>query len=71
MKKRTIREAAIEALKRSGKPLTTKDIFNFIIENDLYRFNAERPEDIVKVEIRRHCIGIEFPTAKKTNIFKF
>ncbi len=70
MKKRTIREAAIEALKRSGKPLTTKDIFNFIIENDLYRFNAERPEDIVKVEIRRHCIGIEFPTAKKNKYFQ-
>ena len=70
MKKRTIREAVIEALLRSGKPLITKDIFNFIIEHDLYRFNAENPEGIVKVEIRRHCEGVEFPTAKSNKYFK-
>ena len=56
MIKRTIREAAIEALKRSGKPLSANEVYNFIIEHDLYRFNAENPENIVKVEIRRHCI---------------
>ena len=70
MKRRTIREAVIEALKRSEKPLSAKDIYNFIIEHDLYRFNAENPENIVKVEIRRHCEGVEFPTAKPNKFFK-
>lgn len=70
MKKRTIREAVIDALTRSGKPLYAKEIYNFIISHDLYRFNAENPEGIVKVEIRRHCEGVEFPTAKTNKYFK-
>jgi len=70
LKKRTIREAAIEALKRSGKPLSSKDIFEFILKHDLYRFNAENPLNIVNGEIRRHCVGIDFPTAKSDKDFQ-
>lgn len=70
MKKRTIREAAIEALKRSGKPLPVNKIYDLIIEKDLYRFNAENPRNIVNGEIRRHCVGIEFPTAKTDKDFQ-
>ena len=70
MKKRTIKEAIIEALKRSQKPLSSRDIYDFIIEKDLYRFRAEKPEHIVKVEIRRHCEGVEFPTARPDKYFQ-
>lgn len=70
MKRRTILEAAIEALQRSGKPLSLKEIFNLIIEQDLYRFNAGNPEGIVRVQVRRHCEGIDFPTAKPNKLFK-
>lgn len=70
MKRRTIREAVIEALKRIGKPLSIKDIYSTIMENDLYRFNAENPVNIVQVEIRRHCEGVDFPTAKPNKYFQ-
>ena len=50
--------------------MTGKEIYNYIIEQDLYRFNAIDPENIVKIEIRRHCEGIEFPTAKKNKFFQ-
>ncbi len=70
MKRRTIREAAIESLKRKGKPLSAKEIYDYIIEKDLYRFNAEHPESIVRTEIRRHCEGVEFPTAKPNKFFQ-
>ena len=70
MKKRTIREAAIEALKQNGKPLFAKDIYKFIIDKDLYRFNAEDPEHIVKVMIRRHCEGLDFPSSNQNKYFK-
>lgn len=70
MKKRTIKEAIIEALKRSQKSLSSKDIYDLIIEKDLYRFRAEKPEHIVKVEIRRHCEGVEFPTARPDKYFQ-
>jgi restriction system protein len=70
LKKRTIRQAIIEALKREGKPLSAKDIYATIIEQDLYRFNAERPDNIVQIEIRRHCIGLDFPTARPDKYFQ-
>lgn len=70
MKRRTIREAVIETLKRVGNPLHARAIYNFIVEQDLYRFNAEYPEGIVKVEIRRHCDGVDFPTAKPEKYFQ-
>ena len=70
MKRRTIREAAIEALKRCGKPLSSREIYEYIIQNDLYRFNAENPLRIVNGEIRRHCVGIDFPTAKADKDFQ-
>ena len=70
MKQRTIRESAIEVLKHSGKPLSAKEIYNIIIYKDLYRFNAEDPEHIVQVLIRRHCEGVDFPSASQHKYFK-
>ncbi len=70
MKKRTIREAIIKTLKDTNQPLSSIDVYNYIIENDLYRFNAQYPEAIVRIEIRRHCIGVDFPTAKSLKLFQ-
>lgn len=70
MKIRTVTEAAILALNKRGKPSSFKEIYNTIIEYDLYRFNSEDPENIVKVAIRRHCEGVEFPSAKPNKLFK-
>jgi len=70
LKRRTIREAIIETFKRVNRTLSARDIFDYIIEQDLYRFNAENPEGIVRVEIRRHCEGVEFPSAKPTKYFR-
>lgn len=69
MKNRTINEAILEVLKREGKPLLTKDIYNKIIEHDLYRFRAQKPEDIVRIQLRRHCAELDFPTASSKKLF--
>jgi restriction system protein len=70
MKKFTIHEAILETLHRIGKPLSVKEVYDFIILHDLYRFNAEKPQDIVKAIIRKHCVGIDFPTARKVKYFQ-
>jgi len=69
MKKRTINEAILEVFKREGKPLLIKDIYTKIIEYDLYRFRAQRPEDIVRIQLRRHCAELDFPTASSKKLF--
>lgn len=50
--------------------MSVNAIYKSIIEEDLYRFNAENPAGIVAIEIRRHCEGVDFPTAKPTKYFQ-
>jgi restriction system protein len=69
MKNLTINEAILEVLKREGKALFIKDIYNKIIEYDLYRFRAQKPEDIVRIQLRRHCAELDFPTASSLKLF--
>ena len=70
MKKRTIKEAVIQVLKEAGKPLTAKTIYNIIIDKDYYRFRAENPPNIVLSLIRRHCHGLDFPSAAPKKYFQ-
>jgi len=70
LKNLTIKQAVIKVLKDEGKPLSVKEIYSKILEKDYYRFKAENPLHIVHVEIRRHCKGIDFPTAHPKKIFQ-
>lgn len=70
MPKPTIKDAVIAVLLKIGKPSSVKEIFEKIIEWDFYRFKAERPVGIVAVEVRRHCMGVEFPTAKAEKYYQ-
>jgi restriction system protein len=69
MKNLTINDAILEVFKREGKALFIKDIYNKIIEYDLYRFRAQKPEDIVRIQLRRHCAELDFPTASSLKLF--
>jgi len=70
MKNKTVNSAIIEVLKNVGHSLSAKDIYSKIIELDLYRFKSANPYHIVLTQLRRHCIGLDFPTAHKQKHFK-
>lgn len=59
----TIIEAIKEVLKNEPDGLSSSDIYQRIIERKLYKFGAKNPIGVVNGEIRRHCIGLDFPTA--------
>lgn len=69
MKRRTIAQAIIEALKREEKPARVQEVYKRIIEDDLYRFRSASPEHIVRTALRRHSENLEFPSAKKKKHF--
>lgn len=69
IKKRTINEAILEVFRREKKPLYIKDIYYKIIEFGLYRFRSQNPEDIVRIQLRRHCAGLDFMSASQKKIF--
>ena len=70
-KSTTINNAIIQALESIGKPMRVKEIYTQIVEDDLYRFRAINPENIVRVQLRRHSVNLDFPTAHKSKHFIF
>lgn len=69
-RKSTITEAIREVLRRAGEPLTPEAIYSGIIENDLYDFQADNPYGVMNSQIRRHSLGLDFPSASETKYFR-
>lgn len=65
----TIIEAIVNVLQKYGNPLSHKDIYDDIIKSGYYSFGAKDPISVVRGEIRKHCYGIDFPSASPRKIF--
>lgn len=70
-KRRTIIEAAIEVLKHSDETLSVSEIYAKIIENSLYEFHAQDPLSVLRVELRGHSVGIDYPSASSKKYFLY
>jgi len=66
----TIIEAIQKVLRQEKKSLTVDELYKLIEKNKLYSFSAKYPKGVVAGQIRRHCIGIDFPTANPVKYFK-
>jgi len=67
----TIVEAIKEAMKVKGEPMTIPEAYAAITAENLYTFHAENPLNVVTSQIRRHCKGLDFPSASDTKHFEF
>ncbi len=50
----TISEAAKTVLKEANKPLSAQEIYDMIIQQDLYTFGAKNPKGVMSQSIREH-----------------
>lgn len=66
----TIIEAIKTVLSEYPEGLAANDIYEKIEQNHLYSFKAKNPAGVVNGEIRRHCYGLDFPTACPVKHFK-
>ena len=66
----TIVEALKEVMRGAGKPLSSREAYDAIVAQRLYQFQAKDPHHVVLMQIRRHCAGVDFPTASPTKHFK-
>lgn len=66
----TIVEALKIVLSQNPNGLTNKEAYYEIIQQDLYKFPAQKPDSVVNGIIRRHCYGLDFPTANPIKYFK-
>ena len=70
-KKYTIIEAIKEILSSDTEFLSITEIYTKIIEKSLYVFHAQDPLSVLRVELRRHSVGIDFPTASAKKYFVY
>ncbi len=66
----TIIEAIKQVIRASGGPMTAKEAYEAIVSQRLYEFHAQNPANVVLHQIRRHCEGIDFPTAAPIKHFQ-
>lgn len=65
----TIIEAIKKVLVEHTDGLTVDEIYKEICGRNLYSFGAKDPKGVVNGEIRRHCYGLDFPTASPIKHF--
>ena len=66
----TIILAIKEVMRDHGKPMQVQQVYDAIVKGDLYRFKASQPVHVVRSQIRRHCFGLDFPTAADLKHFE-
>ncbi len=65
----TIVDAVKEVLKTHPRGLTSNEIYHSITDKNLYSFRAENPAAVVNGTIRRHCLGLDFPSSSPVKYF--
>ena len=68
--RRTIAEAIEMTLDEAGRPLTPQEVHDVISHRDLYRFRADDPVHVVRSQLRRRCVNLDFPSAVDDARFK-
>lgn len=66
----TIVGAITKVLGESEGSMSAKAIYNSIVDKAYYQFNAQNPYSVVRVELRRHCNGVDFPTSSPQKYFQ-
>lgn len=66
----TIVESIKSILQQNNNGLTAKQIYDEIIRQELYSFGAQNPVGVVNGELRRRCIGLDFPTSYPIKAFE-
>ena len=66
----TIVEAIKTVLYQAPDGLTSKEIYDEIVKQNLNSFGAKNPQGVVNGQIRRRCAGLDFPTAYPIKMFR-
>ncbi len=65
----TITEAILKVLYEANKPLSYREIYKEIVDKNYYFFGAKDPVSVVRNKLRKHCYGLDFPSASPKKLF--
>src|SRR5258705_169921 len=69
-KPKTITQAIERVMQQSGRALSIPEVYHDIVRQELYQFKADDPVHIVRNEMRRHCLELDFSSASPTKLFE-
>ena len=67
----TIKEAIIRVLEPELYGMTVEQIYNKIIENELYYFGAKKPVNVVRGQLDRACVNSNYTIRASKDCFRF
>lgn len=65
----TVLDAIKRLLNENPEGLTCRELTEMIVGRNMYSFNTPTPNNIVNHELRKHCEGLEFPSAHPVKYF--
>lgn len=66
----TVKEAAIQVLRRAGQPLTVNEILSEIDANHLFTFRTSGKRGVVLATLKRHATNAHSCTPAKEKVFR-
>ena len=70
MEKQTIAQVAMAVLQAAKQPMTSADITQAMVEQQLYPFNSKDPKSIVRGAMERRCAGLNRKDTLAPTYFK-
>lgn len=70
MRPLTIVQAIQAVLREPPGARTIDQIYACLRERSLYDFRAVDPKSVVRSQVRRHCVGLDFPSASPVKYFR-
>lgn len=61
---------AIKQVLGGGAELTAEQVYDRIVEGKLYSFGAADPKGVVRSQLRRHTVGLDFASASPVKYFR-
>ena len=62
-------DAIEDVLNANGKTMGHLQVYNAIKKRKLFSFGAKDPVSVVRSQIRKHCLGLDFPSASPKKLF--
>ena len=67
----TIREAIKIVMEKADEPLSSEDVYDLIIESNLYVFGAQNPVNVVNITINAACVGSGYKHRARQDLYGF
>ena len=67
----TIREAIKIVMEKASVPLSSQEVYDLIIKNNLYTFGAQNPVNVVNITINAACVGSGYKHRARQDLYGF